>query len=93
MHTQHVKFSAYVAWGGGVGVAVAVGVVFEEGEAGLDDDDGGSVFEVVVVVACCLPSPPFFFFFFFLVLLDSIVEGRWGLPGLVCCDVLFRCSY
>ena len=41
MHTQHVKFSTYVAWGGGVGVAVAVGVVFEEGEmaAGLEEDD------------------------------------------------------
>ena len=32
MHTQHVKFSAYVAGGGGVGGVVAVGVVFEDGE-------------------------------------------------------------
>ena len=50
MHTQHVKFSTYVAWGSGVGV-VAVGVVFEEGEAaGLDDDVARSVLEEVVLV-------------------------------------------
>ena len=35
MHTQHVKFSAYVAGGGGVGGVVAV----EEGEvSGLEDE-------------------------------------------------------
>ena len=40
MHTQHVKFSTYVAWGSGVGGVVAVGVVFEEGEvSGMVDDD------------------------------------------------------
>ena len=36
MHTQHVKFSTYVAWGSGVGgvvaARVAVGVVFVDGE-------------------------------------------------------------
>jgi len=60
MHTQHVKFSMYVAWGSGVGEVVAVGVVFEEGEvSGLeaDDDNDRSVFEVVVVVVFFLPSP------------------------------------
>jgi hypothetical protein len=54
MHTQHVKFCAYVAWGSGVGGVVAVGVVFEEGEVlgmeEVDDDVDGSVLEVVVVV-------------------------------------------
>jgi hypothetical protein len=80
MHTQHVKFSTYVAWGSGVDVVVAVVLVFEEGEvAGLveDDDDDRSVLEevVVVVVFFFLPSPLFcfcfcfcFFFFFFLLL-------------------------
>jgi len=83
MHTQHVKFSTYVAWSNGVGVVVAVGVVFEEGKLfGLveDDDDDRSVLEevVVVVVFFFLPSPPFFcfffffFFFFFLLLLGFI---------------------
>ena len=67
MHTQHVKFSTYVAWGGGVGGVVAVGVVFEEGEVpGMeeaDDDVDGMVLEVVVVVVVVvvgLPSPPIF---------------------------------
>ena len=70
MHTQHVKFSAYVAWGRGVGVVVAVGVDFEEGEfSGLEEDDG-SVFKVVVVVVFFLPSPPFFC----LVLLDFMAQ-------------------
>ena len=54
MHTQHVKFCAYVAWGGGAGGVVAVGVVFEEGEVSgmeeADDNVDGSVLEVVVVV-------------------------------------------
>ena len=85
MHTQHVKFSTYVAWGSGVGVVVAVVLVFEEGEVpGLveDDDDDRSVLEevVVVVVFFFLPSPLFcfcfffffFFFFFFLLLLGFI---------------------
>ena len=68
MHTQHVKFSMYVAWGCRVGVAVAVGVVFEEGEfSGLEEDDG-SVFKVVVVVVFFLPSLPFFW----LILLDLL---------------------
>ena len=61
MHTQHVKFSTYVAWGSGVGeMVVAVGVVFEEGEMGgmaADDDDDPSVFEVVMVVVSFLASP------------------------------------
>ena len=74
MHTQHVKFSTYVAWGSGVGVAVAVGVVFEEGEAaGLDDDVAESVLEVVVVVVVSfLPSPSLLLVFFLVVLLDCI---------------------
>ena len=48
MHTQHVKFCAYV--------------VFEEGElSGLvEDDDDRSVLEVVFVVVSFLPSPSFF---------------------------------
>ena len=61
MHTQHVKFSTYVL-GGGMGVAVAVSVVVEEGEvSGLLEDDDPSVLEVVVVVV-----------FFLLDLLDFI---------------------
>ena len=67
MHTQHVKFSTYVAWGGGVGGVVAVGVVFEEGKVSgmeeADDDVDGLVLEVVVVVVVVvvgLPSPPIF---------------------------------
>jgi hypothetical protein len=72
MHTQHVKFSTYVAWGSVVGVAVAVGVVFEEGEVGLDDDVAGSVLEVVVVVVFFLPSPSLVLVFFLVVLLDFI---------------------
>ena len=79
MHTQHVKFSAYVLGGGGVGVAVAVGVVFEEGEvAGLvEDDDRSSVLEVVVVVVFFLPSPSLLLVSFLVVLLDCIgtIEG------------------
>ena len=40
MHTQHVKFSTYVAWGGGVGGVVAVFLVFEEEELiGLVEED------------------------------------------------------
>ena len=67
MHTQHVKFSTYVAWGGGVVRAVAVVVVFEEGEASemgaSDDDVDGSVSKVVVAVVVVvylssLPSVP-----------------------------------
>ena len=53
MHTQHVKFCAYVAWGsgmGGVGELMAVDLVFEEGEA------TGVVVEVVVAVLIFLPS-------------------------------------
>ena len=75
MHTQHVKFSTYVAWGSGVGVAVAVGVVFEEGEVGLDDDDEDvveSVLEAVVVVVSFLPSPSLLLVSFSVVLLDCI---------------------
>jgi hypothetical protein len=75
MHTQHVKFSAYVAWGSGVGGVVAVGVVFEEGEmSGLveDDDDDRSVLELVVVVVFFLPSPSWLLVCFLMVLLDCI---------------------
>ena len=75
MHTQHVKSSAYVAWGGGVGGVVAVVLVFEEGEmSGLvEEDDDRSVFdfEVVVVVVPFLPSP-----FLFLLLLGFIETIR-----------------
>ena len=83
MHTQHVKFSTYVAWGSGVGGVVAVGVVFEEGEmSGLveDDDDDRSVLEVVVVVVFFLPSPSLLLVSFLVVLLDCIgtTEGGVG---------------
>jgi len=81
MHTQHVKFSAYVAWGGVVGV-VAVGVVFEEGEAvGLDDDVAGSVLEVVVVVVFFLPSPSSLLVSFLVVLLDFIDTTYYCITG------------
>ena len=80
MHTQHVKFCAYVAWGSGVVRAVAVGVVFEEGKVPgtgpgmeeVDDDVDGSVLEVVVVVVCGLPSPSLLLVSFSVVLLDFI---------------------
>jgi hypothetical protein len=76
MQTQHVKFSAYVAWGSGVGGVVAVGVVFEEGEAaGLVDDDedvAGAVIEVVGVVVLFLPSPSLLLVPFLVLLLDCI---------------------
>ena len=76
MHTQHVKFSTYVAWGSGVGGVEAVGVVFEEGEAaGLDDDVAGSVLEVVVVVVF-LPSQSLVLLFFSVVLLGCIDTTR-----------------
>ena len=69
MHTQHVKFSTYVAWGSDV---VAVGVVFEEGEVGLDDSDDGSVLEVVAVMIIFLPSPSWLLVSFLVVVLDCI---------------------
>ena len=75
MHTQHVKFSTYVAWGGGVGGVVAVVLVFGEGEvSGLveEDDDRSSVLEVVVVVVFFLPSPSLPLVSFSVVLLDCI---------------------
>ena len=75
MHTQHVKFSAYVLGGDGVSGMVAVGVVFEEGEvSGLveEDDDRSSVLEVVVVVVFFLPSPSLPLVSFSVVLLDCI---------------------
>ena len=75
MHTQHIKFSTYVAWGSGVDGVVAVGVVFEEGKVSgmeeVDDDVDGLVLEVVVVVVCGLPSASFFKFLVVL-LLDFI---------------------
>ena len=87
MHTQHVKFCAYVAWGSGVGgvVAVGLGVVFEEGEvSGLleDDDDDRSVLEVVVVevvVVFFLPPSSFFLLLLLQLLLDFIVTIGRGL--------------
>ena len=75
MHTQHVKFSTYVACAGGVGGVAAVGVGFEEGEVGSDDDDedvAGAVLEVVGVVVYFLPSPSLVLVFFLVVLLDCI---------------------
>ena len=75
MHAQHVKFSTYVAWGGGVGGVVAVGVFFEEGEVfGLveEDDDRSLVVEVVEVVVFFLPSPSLPLVSFLVVLLDCI---------------------
>ena len=79
MHTQHVKFSAYVAWGSGVGRAAAVGVVFEEGEMGgmaADDDDDRSVFEVVVVSFLTSPSASLLLASFLAVLLGCIDIGE-----------------
>ena len=75
MHTQHVKSSTYVGWGGGVVRAVAVVLVFEEGEVSgmeADDDVDGSVLDVVVVVVFGLPSPSLPFVSFWVVLLDCI---------------------
>ena len=79
MHTQHVKFSTYVAWGVGMGGVVAVVFVFEEGEvSGLEEvDDDRSVMEVVVVVGTFLPSP--LFFWLVRVLLDFIDTIWMGL--------------
>ena len=86
MQTQHVKFSTYVAWGSGVDVAVAVGVVFEEGEvAGMvdDDDDRSSVVEVVVVVVVVVFFlPPSFFFL--LVLLQLLLDFIVTIGGCLC---------
>ena len=81
MHTQHVKSCAYVAGGAGVARAVAVVLVFEEGEvAGLvEEDDDRSVFEVVVVVVSFLPSPSFF------LLLLGFIKNLDGL--VVVCDI------
>ena len=88
MHTQHVKFSTYVAWGGGVGGVVAVVLVFEEegkvsGMEEADDDVDGMVLEVVVVVVCGLPSPSLLFVSFSVVLLDCIgtTEGFDRVPS------------
>ena len=74
MHTQHVKFSAYVAGGAGVGPAVAVVLVFEEGEVSglVEDDDDRSVFDVVVVVVSFLPSPSLLLVSLFVVFLHCI---------------------
>ena len=77
MHTQHVKFSAYVAWGVNMGGVVAVGVVFEEGE--VSDDVDGMVSEVVVVVVVVvfgLPSPPLLLAVFLVVSLDCIATDE-----------------
>ena len=68
---------------------MAVGVVFEEGEVGLDDDDedvAGAVLEVVVVVVFLLPSPSLALVSFLVLLLDCIgtTEGL-----IVCCERSF----
>ena len=71
MHTQHVKFSMYVAWGGGVdGVGGVVAVVL----VGLveEDDDRAVVEVVVVVVVSFLPSPSLPLVSSLVVLLDCI---------------------
>ena len=62
MHTQHVKFCAYVGGAGGGGGVL----IFVEGEVSemVAADDDGLVFEVVVVVVVFLPSPSFCFFLF-----------------------------
>ena len=87
MHTQHVKFSTYVAWGSGVGGVVAVRVDFEEGEVSglLEDDDRSSVFEVVVVVVSFLPSP-----FVFWVLLDINLNVLIVLCGVVNLEMFIK---
>ena len=86
MHTQHVKFSAYVAWGSGVGGVVAVGVVFEEGEVfGLLEDDDPLVLEVVVVVVSFLPSP-----FVFWVSLDINLNVLIVLCGVVNLEMFIK---
>ena len=51
---------------------MAVGVVFVEGEVGLDDDVAGTVLEVVVVVVFFLPSPSLLLVSFLVVLLECI---------------------
>ena len=55
MHTQHVKFSAYVAGGGGVGGVVAVGVVFEEGEVSGPEDESTLVLSALVLAMDTAP--------------------------------------
>ena len=91
MHTQHVKFSAYVLCGGGVGGVVAVGVVFEDGEeaAGLVDDDdvNGSMFEPVAVVV--LFSPSTLFFVLLLVLLLDFMGTVYSRAGSTKCLFTF----
>ena len=74
MHTQHVKFCAYVAGGAGVAREVAVVLVFEEGEVNglVEDDDDRSVFDVVVVVVSFLPLPSLLLVSLFVVLLHCI---------------------
>jgi hypothetical protein len=71
MHTQHVKFSAYILGGGGVGGVVALVLIFEEGEmSGLAEDDDRSALEVVDVAVTFLPLP--LFLLLVLVLLDLL---------------------
>ena len=76
MHTQHVKFSTYVAWGGGVVRGVVVGLDIEEGKVSgmeeADDDVDGLVLEVVVVVVSGLLSASLLFVSVSVVLLDCI---------------------
>jgi hypothetical protein len=83
MHTQHVKFSAYVTPGDGMGGVVAVFLVFEEGEvSGLLEDDDRSVLEVVVVVVVVvlfLPPSSFVLLLLLQLLLGFIVTIVRGL--------------
>ena len=72
IHTQHVRFSAYVAWGSGVGGAVAVGVGFEEGEEVGLDEDRSLVLEVVEAVVFFLPPSPFFLLLVWLDIMATI---------------------
>ena len=57
-----------------MGRAVAVVLVFEEGEVSgsVEDDDDRSVLEVVVVVVSFLPSPSLLLVSLFIVLLHCI---------------------
>ena len=57
-----------------MGRAVAVVLVFEEGEVSglVEDDDDRSVFDVVVDVVSFLPSPFLLLVSLFIVLLDCI---------------------
>ena len=63
-----------------MGRAVAVVLVFEEGEVSglVEDDDDRSVLEVVVVVVSFLPSPSLLLVSFLVVLLGCIDTTQRG---------------